>query len=254
MQLIENRRQFLSDEIEVITQKIQEREFLVNENSNKRAELLAILQTHGALEERTLLEERHTEKLSQIKDFTQRIDNLKKFEAGNSELLIEQEQLARKARRDYGERDAQRKQAINLFNANSQALYDAPGSLVIDINDKTGYRFNVDIKRTGSTGIEKMKVFCYDLMLIQRWQQQSYSPRILIHDSVLYDGVDERQVGLAFQLMVKESEKYGFQYICTLNTDQIPYNELPVGFNLDAYCALRLKDDKPENSLLGLRF
>jgi uncharacterized protein YydD (DUF2326 family) len=253
-QLVENRKQFLSDEIEIITQKIQERELLIVEKSTKRAELLTILKTHGALEERTLLEERHTEKLSQVKELTQRIDNLKKFEAGNSELLIEQEQLARKARRDYGERDAQRKQAINLFNANSQALYDAPGSLVIDINDKTGYRFNVDIKRTGSTGIEKMKVFCYDLMLIQRWQQQSYSPRVLIHDSVLYDGVDERQIGLALQLMVKESEKYGFQYICTLNTDQIPYNELAEGFDLNAYCALRLKDDKPENSLLGLRF
>jgi len=99
-----------------------------------------------------------------------------------------------------------------------------------------------------------MKVFCYDLMLIQRWQKQTSSPGILIHDSVLFDGVDERQVGLALQLMVNESEKHGFQYICTLNTDQIPYNELAKNFNFDAYCALRLKDDKPENSLLGLRF
>jgi uncharacterized protein YydD (DUF2326 family) len=254
LQLIENRKQFLSDEIEVVTQKIQERELKIAEKSTERAELLVILQTHGALEERTYLEERHTEKLSQFKEVTQRISNLKQFEAGNSELLIAQEQLARKARRDYDERDAQRKQAINLFNANSQALYDAPGSLVIDINDKTGYQFNVDIKRTGSTGIEKMKVFCYDLMLIQRWQKQTSSPGILIHDSVLFDGVDERQVGLALQLMVNESEKHGFQYICTLNTDQIPYNELAENFNLDAYCALRLKDDMPENSLLGLRF
>lgn len=253
-QLIANRRQFLSDEIEAIEQKVQERELLIIKKSSSRAELLTILKTHGALEERTLLENRHTEKLTQVKELAQRIENLKQFEAGNSELLIEQEQLARKARRDYGERDAQRKKAINLFNANSQALYDAPGSLVIDINDKTGYKFNVDIKRDGSTGIEKMKVFCYDLMLIQLWQQQSYSPGILIHDSALFDGVDERQIGLALQLMVKESEKYNFQYICTLNTDQILHNELLEDFNFDDYCALRLKDDKPENSLLGLRF
>lgn len=253
-QLLDNRKQFLTDEIEVITKKIQDRELTIAEKSAKRAELLTILQTHGALEERTLLEERHTEKLSQFKELTQRIDNLKQFEAGNSELLIEQEKLARKARRDYDERGEQRKQAINLFDANSQALYETPGSLIIDIDDKSGYRFNVDIKRTGSTGIEKMKVFCYDLMLIQRWQQQSCSPGFLIHDSVLFDGVDERQIGLALKLVLKESEKYKFQYICTLNTDQAFHNEQLQGFDLDSYCPLKLKDDKPENSLLGIRF
>ncbi|MFI3137753.1 MAG: DUF2326 domain-containing protein [Methylococcaceae bacterium] len=253
VQLIENRKQFLSEEIKVITQKIQEREQVIIVKTNKRAELLKILQTHRALEEHTRLEERHIEKLSRFKDITQRIDNLKRFEAGSSELLITQEQLASKAKRDYEERASQREQAINLFNANSEALYDASGSLVIDIDDKNGYRFGVDIKRTGSTGIEKMKVFCYDLMLIQRWQQQVYSPHILIHDSALFDGVDERQVDLALQLMVKESEKNGFQYICTLNTDQIPHL-LSENFNLEAYCVLRLTDDTPENSLLGLRF
>ena len=253
VQLIENRRQFLSDEIKIITQKIQERELSIAKKTTQRAELLEILKSHGALEERTRLEERHTEKFSMFKELNQRIDNLKQFEAGNSNLLIAQEQLASKARRDYDERDSQRKQAITLFNSNSQALYDAPGSLVININDKTGYSFSVEIKRTGSTGIEKMKVFCYDLMLILRWQKQPNSPNILIHDSALFDGVDERQIGLALQLMAKESEIHGFQYICTLNTDQVP-NDLPEDFNLEAYCALRLKDDKPENSLLGLRF
>lgn len=254
VQLIENRKQFLFDEMEGIKQEIQKREQEIEKKTKERAELLVILQTHGALEEHSRLEEHHTEKLSQFKELTQRIDNLKQFEAGNSDLLIAQEQLASRARRDYHERDTQRKQAITLFNASSQALYEVPGSLVIDINDKTGYQFGVDIKRTGSTGIEKMKVFCYDLMLIQRWQQQPYSPGILIHDSALFDGVDERQVGLALQLMVNESEKHGFQYICTLNTDQIPSNDELRNFSLDPYCALRLKDDRPENSLLGLRF
>jgi uncharacterized protein YydD (DUF2326 family) len=254
VQLIENRKQFLSEEIKVITQTIQEREQAIIAKTNKRAELLKILQTHRALEEYTRLEERHIEKLSQFKDITQRIDNLKRFETGSSELLIAQEQLASKAKRDYEERALQREQAINLFNANSEALYEASGSLVIDIDDKTGYRFGIDIKRTGSTGIEKMKVFCYDLMLIRRWQKQLYSPRILIHDSALFDGVDERQIALALQLIIKESETHGFQYICTLNTDQISNNELLKNVNFHDYCVLTLKDDNPENSLLGIRF
>jgi len=254
VQLIENRKQFLSDEIKAVSHRIQQRESNIAEKTTKQAELLNILRTHGALEKHTRLEERHTTKVSELNEITQRISRLEQFETGNSELLIEQEQLARKARRDYGERDMQRKEAITLFNANSQALYEASGSLVIDIDDKTGYRFNVDIKRTGSTGIEKMKVFCYDLMLIQRWQQQEYSPNVLIHDSTLFDGVDERQVGLALLLVAKESEKHGFQYICTLNTDKIPHHDFLEHFDIAHYCVLTLKDDKPENSLLGIRF
>ena len=61
----------------IITQKIQEREISIVKKTTQRAELLEILKSHGALEERTRLEERHTEKFSMLKELNQRIDNLK---------------------------------------------------------------------------------------------------------------------------------------------------------------------------------
>jgi uncharacterized protein YydD (DUF2326 family) len=59
-----------------------------------------------------------------------------------------------------------REQAIRRFDAASRALYDAPGRLIIDVT-KTGFRFEVEIERSGAQGIESMKVFCFDLVLAQ---------------------------------------------------------------------------------------
>ena len=64
-------------------------------------------------------------------------------------------------------------------------------------------------------------VFCYDLTLAKIWSKREHSPGFLIHDSKIFEGVDERQRAGALQLARKTSEKEGFQYICTFNSDII---------------------------------
>ncbi|MHA1619225.1 MAG: DUF2326 domain-containing protein, partial [Promethearchaeota archaeon] len=100
---------------------------------------------------------------------------------------------------------------------------------------------------------ENMKIFCYDLALMQGSQ---YKPDFLIHDSLLYDGVDERQIARAFELAAQESEKLGFQYICTLNSDDFPESYLSNQFKskLEHYTCIKLTDKTIEGSLLGIRF
>lgn len=123
----------------------------------------------------------------------------------------------------------------------------------MDITD-SGYKFDVDIQRSGSRGIDSMKVFCYDLVLAELWDKKERSPGFLIHDSVIFDGVDERQRALGLQLAAKKAERLGFQYICTLNSDMAPYNEFDGDFRLDRYVRLTLTDEKPDGGLLGIRF
>ena len=91
-------------------------------------------------------------------------------------------------------------------------------------------------------------------MLTQIWSHNEVSPNILIHDSTLFDGVDERQVALALELAAQESERLGFKYICTLNSDMVPSSELfSSGFNFESFVRLRLTDDEGGN-LLGISF
>ena len=204
------------------------------------------------MEEYTRLQELYLETRSSLNDINQRIDELRKVEEGKSSLRIEKELLKQRARRDYEERHTQAERAIALFNANSQALYDAPGTLAIEVG-QNGFQFNVEIERDRSEGISKMKIFCYDLMLAQLWAQREPSPNILVHDSTIFDGVDERQVALALELAARESQRLGFKYICTFNSDMIPSTEFSSEFNFDSFVKLRLTDDESGN-LLGVGF
>ncbi len=145
------------------------------------------------------------------------------------------------------------RKAITLFNENSQVLYQSPGTLAIDIT-QTGYKFHIAIERSKSEGIGNMKVFCYDLMLAELWSENKYSPGFLIHDSTIFDGVDERQRALALELAKKESEGRGFQYICMLNSDMLPVGDFSKDFDIQKSVRLRLTDATDNGGLLGIRF
>jgi uncharacterized protein YydD (DUF2326 family) len=251
-QIIGNRSEFLSIEVNRLRRTIGELDILIREKTDHRASRLEILQTHGALEEYTRLQELYLETVSSLNDINQRITELQQIEDGKSALKIEKEQLQRRARRDYQERIIQSERAIALFNENSQALYNAPGTLAIDVVPN-GFQFKVDIERDRSEGIGKMKIFCYDLMLAQLWSQNTSSPHILIHDSTIFDGVDERQVALALELAARVSERLGFKYICTFNSDMIPSAAFSPEFNFDSFVRLVLTDNEGGN-LLGIDF
>ena len=147
----------------------------------------------------------------------------------------------------------QKEKAILLFNSNSQALYKAPGTLSIDVR-KTGLKFDVSIERSGSHGIGNMKIFCYDLMLAQIWAEKEVKPAFLIHDSIIFADVDERQKALALELAAKESARLNFQYICTMNSDAIPTNDFSADFKFDDYVRRTFTDATEDGGLLGIRF
>ena len=187
------------------------------------------------------------------RDVDSRISNLQRFEQGRSETRVKRELLLQTARRDFDERREVRDRAISLFNSNSQELYSAPGNLVVDVAD-TGFRFNVDILRSGSQGINNMKIFCYDLVLTQLWAEKEHSPRLLMHDSTIFDGVDERQIAQAIELAQREAESRGFQYVCALNSDTLPSDEFSPDFDLDSFVRVRFTDQSDDGGLLGIRY
>lgn len=252
-QVVANRRQFLGGEVERLTEDISNREQIIKKLSNQRAEFLKILETHGALEDYTRLRNLLAERMSELAELNRRIALWEKLEKEGSDIRIDKAQLKVAARADLDDRKPEWEEAISLFNANSEALYESPGELIIDLKD-TGFRFEVSILRSGSEGIERMKVFCYDLMLAQRWAQRATSKMTLIHDSILFDAVDVRQRALALELAASESRAKGFQYICCFNSDMVPYESFSAGFEFDRYVRLRLTDATEDGGLLGMRF
>ena len=252
-QVIRNRRQFLSTEVERLQLAIADWNAELEAVSADRQGLLATLKTHGPWEEYQALTKAQANLQAEHEDLRLRIETLKEIQEGTSTYKIDRELLLKSIRLDYAERQDQRNKAISLFSQNSEYLYNAPGRLVIDI-EETGYKFNVEIERSGSRGIDSMKVFCYDLMLSELQTNRQVSPGFLFHDSIIFDGVDERQRALALQLAAHTAAESGFQYICTLNSDMVPNEDFEPGFDLRAFTRLVLTDDNDAGSLLGKRF
>lgn len=252
-QVAANRKDFLQSEIDRLKHILTERDDEIRTLSERRSELLSILRTHRALEEYTRLQQRNVTMISDLKDVTNRLENLKKFEQGKSAVKIDLELLQQQARVSLSERSKIKQEAISLFNSNSQFLYESSGTLSIDITPN-GYAFKVNIEREGSHGINNMKIFCYDLMLAQIWAAKKVSPGLLIHDSILFADVDERQKALALELAAKESKNRGFQYICTMNSDGVPYKDFSREFDFDQYVRVRLTDKTEVGALFGIRF
>lgn len=251
--IIENRKDFLATELTEIKVRTNKRQAEIQRLSEKRTELLNILKKHKALDEYIGLQQRYVSMFSEFEDIKRKIENLKKFEEGSSALKIDLELIRQKARISFEERKEIKEKSINLFNKNSQNLYDSPGILSIDVTS-VGYKFNVDIKREGSHGIKNMKIYCYDLMRMQLLSQRGFSPGFLIHDSIIFADVDERQIAKALELGNKEANENNFQYICTFNSDNVPTKDFSKGFNFEDFVVLKLTDADKKGGLFGIRF
>jgi uncharacterized protein YydD (DUF2326 family) len=248
-----NRKSFLKSEIERLRNEVRQMEVEIIKLRQEYASLMSILQTHGALDEYSKLQQHNMLVVTKLEEVKTRIDNLKKFEQGTISLRIEQDRLRLDAYSDYQERSSVRERAVSLFNSNSEAIHEAPGSLIMNV-EQHGFKFDVDIDKSQSQGVKQMGIFCYDLTLAQIWASKEHSPSMLIHDSTIFDGVDERQIAQALQLAARESQKLNFQYICCLNSDSIPSQEFDDDFDIQPYKVLELSDSGEDGGLFGIRF
>lgn len=94
----------------------------------------------------------------------------------------------------------------------------------------------------------------FDMMLMRLCSGRGIGPGFLLHDSHLFDGVDERQVATALRLGARIADEYGFQYIVTMNSDAVP-TTMPEDFVLeDHFLSVKLTDATEEGGLFGVRF
>ena len=252
--ILSNRRTYLETEIERLNRSIATKQEQVEALTEKRSEALSVLQSHGALEEHARLSGRLALLEGELENVKNKIANLKEFDEKLTALEIQKKDLVRLAKQDKEEKSEIIDSAIAYFNESARALYEGGGILAIDIKD-SGYSFKTEIQRGRSQGIGYMKVFSYDLSLAQL-HARFFSPKTLIHDSTVFDGVDERQFARALELAAEKSQSAGFQYICLLNSDVVPVGEFSENFKViyDQSIRLRLTDNAAEGSLLGFRY
>ncbi len=254
--VVANRRAFLAAEVSGIEARLAEREHRARELTEQRASRFAILQSHGALDEYTRLQSRLGERKEQLGRVLSQLAAIDRLEHEGRALRVEAQAVYDRAKLAHDERHLQRERAISLFNGYSEDLYAEPGNLILDVRQgrqSPVLDLGVEILRSKATGIEHMTTLCLDLTIAALWSERPKRPGFLIHDSTLFEGVDERQRTLALDLVRRETSARGYQYILALNTDELP-RQLPHGFDPKQYERLRLTDEPSEASLFGIRF
>lgn len=252
--IIENRRAHLAAEIASAEARVAERDQRTTERDRRRRQIMGVLNSGGALEHYVSLREEAGRAEAEVEGLRQRLETAERIESTKAELDIERANLSKALRDDIHERADIIREAILAFEALSESLYEKAGSLTIS-ETASGPQFDVHIDGQRSKGITNMQIFCFDLMLTEISLRNGRGPGFLIHDSHLFDGVDERQVAKALQLGAERAKAAGFQYIVTMNSDALPRDGFKAGFDVRSHILdAKLTDATDNGGLFGLRF
>ena len=252
--VLENRRAHLKGELDSAKARIAGRDQTNGELDRRRQQIMGILKAGGALSAYTALREEAGREEARVEALGERLRDVERLATLRTELKGERARLTRSLQEDRRERDEIVQKAILRFEDLSKSLYERAGSLTVGPGSG-GPEFKVKIPSGQSKGIANMQIFCFDLMLMELQAERGTSPGFLIHDSHLFDGVDERQVARALQLGAQRAQAGCFQYIVTMNTDALPHEGFDAAFAVEDYFMdVRLTDAEEHGGLFGVRF
>ncbi len=253
--VIKNRRSYLAAELRLTRARLAERGATQERLDRRRTEVMTVLQSSGALEHYTAMQGELTRVDAEAEALRQKFDTAETLESGTVKQNLDRARLLERLQQDLAEQRSTVDAATIAFEEISRSLYEdgRSGSLIIEAT-KNGPLFDVQIQGKKSKGVNNMQTFCFDMTMMVLNRTRGCTPGFLVHDSHLFDGVDERQVGMALSIGAKLAKQHGFQYLVTVNTDVVP-KELPPGFKLEPHILpVRLTDEGEDGGLFGIRF
>jgi len=251
--VVRNRRDYLTGELEEAKVRIESRNQEKVRLDDRRAQIMGMLKSFGALDQFTQLQAEVGRLESDVETLRHRYESAETLEGTKSELAIERNRLLQRLRLNFKEQKEHLDQAILAYQQTSSQLYEEAGSIYVD-ETSNGPLFRFEIQGSRSEGIKNMQIFCFDMMLMRLCAQMGIGPGFLIHDSHLFDGVDGRQVIRALRVGAEAASELGFQYIVTMNEDDA-FKEREEGFDLKDYCLdVKLTDATDNGGLFGMRF
>lgn len=251
--VVRNRSDYLSGERQQAEERMAQRTPQLQQLDRRLSEIMSALNSHGALDQFTKLQAEMAKVASVVESLHQRYQAAEKLEGTKTELDLERNRLLLRLNRDFSEQESRITSAIVAYESISQLLYEDAGRMIIEATNN-GSQFKFPIQGSRSGGIKKMKIFCFDLMLMQRMHERKMGPGFLVHDSHLFDGVDGQQIVSGLKAAAGIAASLPFQYIVTLNQDDA-FKEKVAGFDLNSYkMDVSLSDAKEDGGLYGFRF
>jgi uncharacterized protein YydD (DUF2326 family) len=253
--VIENRRAHLQEEMAVIRKKIADGEQALSTLDAERSDIFKTLRGRGALEDFLQLQKTLAEYDATAAALRERYQAAEILEGEVTQLEIDRNNLKRRLQEDHQQRRGMLDEVILLIAEAIAELYDdRQGNFVVEAT-KNGPEFRISIAGDRGGGISNVEIFCFDLALLKTVSRRLGGPGFLIHDSHLFDGVDERQIAKALALGLHATQGKGLQYVTTMNSDI--FDRLPLPSDVDrknAVLSTRISDETETGGLFGFRF
>jgi uncharacterized protein YydD (DUF2326 family) len=253
--VVKNRRSYLAAEVRRVRTRIEQRATTQQKLDQRRTEVMTVLQSSGALEHYTAMQSELSRVQAEAEALRQKFETAETLESSTVRQNLDRARLMERLSQDLTEQREVVDSATILFEEISRSLYEdgRSGSLTVEAT-KNGPAFDVQIQGKKSKGVANMQTFCLDMTLMVLGRRRGRGPSFLVHDSHLFDGVDERQIGIALAAGARLARDYHFQYVVTMNSDALP-RELPGGFELEPHILpVRLTDESEDGGLFGFRF
>ncbi|CEI48375.1 ABC-three component system protein [Propionibacterium freudenreichii] len=253
--VLANRRSYLEEEAAATAARLDARQAEREHLGEEQAALLRRLRDGGALDAFTALQEQLALARSQLQTLTTRFETARQLEATQAEIKFERSRIQQEVSRDLIEREQHVAEINMLFQRFATALYGPGRDAYIDITAlDSNLRISPHIGGRNSQGISKMITFCFDLTYAVLAHRNGRGPDFLVHDSHLFDGVDERQIGEALKLASVVCLEEGMQYIATLNSDDLAKIEQYDASLSQDVIEPRLTDAFSDGGLFGFHF
>ena len=219
--LLANRRLFLRSEIEALDERIRARSSELSRLDEQRDGALRTLEAGGALAELNEMREELSDIEAHMAALDLQIEQARELVTRREELKLEQSTKRNEANRYLTTSREKLDRISDRFSQKMRQLYGKDAALTVSVDD-AGYKFAIRASGSGSSGIDRMTLFCFDLTMLEEGITTKHHPDFLVHDSVVFDGVDPRQRAGALQFAQAMVESTGGQYICTMNSNDIP--------------------------------
>ncbi|MEU5638304.1 ABC-three component system protein [Streptomyces milbemycinicus] len=253
--VVRNRRRFLEAEIAELTARLETRRTERARLGEEQSRLLRALNDGGALEALTALQQALAREQAALEALQHRYEAAQTLEASARQITAQRLQLQQAVTTDLDERAEQTSEATLLFSQYAQRLYGEGREAYLAIEaGPSSLQIRPHIHSDDSRGIGNMVIFCFDLTIAVLAHRHGRGPDFLIHDSHLFDGVDDRQLAAALTLAADVTRDEGMQYIATLNSDDL---DKAVRRDFDPTPYLReprLTDGLDNGGLFGFRF
>ncbi|MBG6059968.1 uncharacterized protein YydD (DUF2326 family) [Cryobacterium sp. MP_M5] len=249
--LMANRRTFLRSEVETLDARIAERASELRQRDEQRDALLRTLDAGGALEELHSMRSELADVQARTAAVDLQIEQARELVSRREELKLEQSTRRNDATRELTASRDKLDRIRDRFSQKMKQLYGKDAALTVAVDD-SGYKFTLRATGSGSSGVDRMILFCFDLTMLEEGISTAHHPDFLVHDSSVFDGVDPRQRAGALQFARQMVETTGGQYICTINSNDVPDEVLGEQWFKDGI--VRTVLDTETGGLLGREF